>query len=70
VAGVAPRAFGMSHGTEDAIFPMEGVRQVTRRARGAFAPGKFLAVTFRGPHCFPGAVKRRAYAFLRRHLGA
>lgn len=70
VAGVSPRAFGMSHGTEDAIFPMEGVRQVTRRARGAFAPGKLLAVTFRGAHSFPDAVKRRAYAFLRRHLGA
>lgn len=70
VASIAPRAFGMSHGSEDAIFPSEGVRQVVRRARAVFDPGSFLAIAFRGPHCFPDAVKRRAVAFLRRHLGA
>jgi dienelactone hydrolase len=70
VAGVAPRAFGMSHGTQDRIFPMEGVRQVQRSARRAFPDGRFLSLVFRGEHCFPDAVKRRAYAFLRRHLGA
>lgn len=70
VAGVAPRAFGMSHGTRDPIFPVEGVRQIERRARTAFAPGYFLGIASRGPHCFPESVRRRAYAFLRRHLGA
>lgn len=69
VAGIAPRAFGMSHGTQDAIFPMCGVRQVQRRARASFPRGRFLSIVFKGPHCFPDVVKRRAYAFLRRHLG-
>jgi dienelactone hydrolase len=70
VASIAPRAFGMSHGTQDPIFPMEGVRQVQRRARGAFPKDRFLSIVFRGSHSFPAAVKRRAYAFLRRHLGS
>ncbi len=70
VASLAPRAFGMSHGTQDPIFPMEGVRQVQRRARSAFPKDRFLSIVFRGAHSFPAAVKRRAYAFLRRHLGS
>jgi dienelactone hydrolase len=70
VAAVAPRAFGMSHGSEDPLFPMEGVRQVQRRAEKAFPKGRFLGLVFPGPHAFPAAVKRRAYAFLLRHLRA
>jgi dienelactone hydrolase len=70
VAGVAPRAFGMSHGTQDALFPIAGVQQVRSRAQAAFPKGRVLSIVFRGPHCFPDTVKRRAYAFLRRHLGA
>ena len=69
VAAIAPRAFGMSHGTGDPIFPMDGVRQVQARARLVFPKSRFLSIVFQGPHCLPDAVKRRAYAFLRRHLG-
>jgi dienelactone hydrolase len=68
VAAIAPRAFGMSHGDADPIFPMEGVRQVQARARQTFPKGKFLSIVFQGSHCFPDAVKRRAYAFISRHL--
>jgi dienelactone hydrolase len=69
VAGIAPRAFGMSHGTLDGLFPMEGVHEVRRRAAAAFPKGRLLSILFRGAHGFPDAVKTRAYAFLRRHLG-
>jgi len=68
VAAIAPRAFGMSHGASDPLFPMEGVRRVQRRARAVFPDGKFLSIVFRGRHRLPDAVKRRAYAFLSRHL--
>jgi dienelactone hydrolase len=69
VAAIAPRAFGMSHGTEDPIFPLEGVRAVQRRARAVFPRERLLCIEFRGGHGFPEAVRKRAYAFLRRHLG-
>jgi dienelactone hydrolase len=68
VACIAPRAFGMSHGTRDPLFPMEGVRHIQSRARRVFPEHSFLSLVFRGSHSFPSAVKRSAYAFLRRHL--
>jgi len=69
VASVAPRAFGMSHGARDPLFPMDGVRRIQRRARAVFPKQNFLSIVFRGSHSFPDAVKRRAYLFLSRHLG-
>lgn len=70
VAGIAPRAFGMSHASDDPIFPMEGVRRVHRRARAAFPRGRSLRIVFRGGHAFPAPVRLRAYDFLARHLDA
>ena len=70
VASIAPRAFGMSHGAKDPLFPMDGVRRIQSRARKVFSERNFLSLVFRGAHCFPEAVKRRAYAFLSRHLDA
>lgn len=70
VASISPRAFGMSHGMRDPLFPMEGVRRIQSRARRVFAGRDFLSIVFRGSHSFPDDVKRRAYAFLNRHLGA
>jgi len=70
VASVAPRAFGMSHGAGDPLFPMDGVRQIQARARAVFPDRAFLSIVFRGSHSFPEAVKRRAFAFLARHLGS
>lgn len=69
VVGIAPRAFGMSHGRRDPIFPLDGVRAIHRAARRAFPRGKLLTILFDGPHALPVAVKQRAYAFLERHLG-
>jgi dienelactone hydrolase len=70
VACIAPRAFGMSHGTGDPLFPMDGVRRIQSRARGAFPEHSFLSLVFRGSHSFPEAIKRSVYAFLSRHLDA
>ena len=69
VAAVAPRAFGMSHGRDDAIFPFEGVQRIRARARRAFPPGRFLSLALPGGHDFPAEARRQAYGFLRRHLG-
>ncbi len=68
VASIAPRAFGMSHGTQDAMFPLTGVREIHRRAKDVFAPCQLLAIIFRGRHSFPETIRKRAYAFLERHL--
>jgi len=70
VASIAPRAFGMSHGAKDPLFPMDGVRRIQSRAREVFPDSNFMSIVFRGAHCFPDVVKRRAYAFLSRHLDA
>lgn len=69
VVGIAPRAFGMCHGRDDEIFPRDGVRRVRERARRAFPAGRFLSLELEGGHDFPPAARRRAYDFLRRHLG-
>lgn len=69
VAAIAPRAFGMSHGRRDAIFPLDGVRAIHRAARRAFPRDRLLTILFDGPHSLPSDVKARAYAFLERHLG-
>jgi dienelactone hydrolase len=69
VAAIAPRAFGMSHGAGDPLFPMQGVRRIQSRARKVFSERSFLSLVFPGSHSFPDAVRRRAYAFLSQHLG-
>lgn len=68
IALITPRAFGMSNGTKDWLFPMDGVRQVHRKAQQSFTHKNLLSIIFDGPHCFPDSVKRRAYAFLGSHL--
>lgn len=68
IASISPRAFGMSHGKADAIFPIEGVRQITRKAREKFPADKLLAIQFDGGHEFPAEVKARAYAFIARQF--
>jgi hypothetical protein len=46
---------------------MDGVRRIHSRGE-TFPERSFLSIVFRGGHTFPDAVKRRAYAFLDRHL--
>lgn len=69
---VAPRAFLLTAGEGDAIFPIDGVREFADAARAAYeaagVPERFRAVTFDGGHGFPNDVKAEAYAFLDRWL--
>lgn len=67
-ASIAPRAFGMSHGTGDRGFPLEGVRKIHRRCRAAFPPDRLLTILFRGGHSFPRRIRERAYRFLDANL--
>lgn len=65
---IAPRAFGMSNGTKDRLFPMDGVEEIQKRANKSFPRGKYLPIVFDGPHQLPDSVKKKAYFFLKKHL--
>jgi hypothetical protein len=73
VAKIAPRAFLLTAGETDAIFPIGGVRALTASAAVAYVergvPDRFRAVIFPAGHSFPDQVKAEAYAFLDRWLG-
>jgi dienelactone hydrolase len=72
VAGVAPRAFLLTAGEQDDIFPVDGVRALIGVAEAAYAqagvPDRFEAIIFPAGHSFPEDVKAGAYAFLDRWL--
>lgn len=72
VCSLAPRPFLMANGDADAIFPLDGVREIAARAAARYAaagtPGNFRSVVFPGGHGFPDGVKAQAYAFLDEHL--
>jgi len=72
IADLAPKPLFASHGTEDGLFPMEGVRRIVARAKEAYADagaaGRFRHYLFAGGHAFGEDVKAEAYAFLDRHL--
>jgi dienelactone hydrolase len=73
VAGaVAPRAFLLTAGESDHLFPIDGVRAIAEAARREYAeagaPERFEAVLFPGGHSFPDEMKAEAYAFLDRWL--
>jgi dienelactone hydrolase len=74
VADIAPRAFMLTAGDEDPLFPIDGVRALAETTRSAYTragvPERFQAVIFPGGHGFPGGVKAGAYAFLDRWLKA
>ena len=73
LAEIAPRAFLLTAGEQDAIFPIDGVRALSTAAEAAYAargvPERFRAVIFPAGHSFPDPVKAEAYAFLDRWLG-
>ena len=73
LAEIAPRAFLLTAGEHDAIFPIDGVRALAASAEAAYAargvPERFRAVIFPAGHSFPDQVKAEAYAFLDRWLG-
>jgi dienelactone hydrolase len=68
VAEIAPRAFLLTAGVDDRIFPVDGVRALAEMARAAYArlgvPERFRPIVFPGAHSFPDEVKAEAYAFL------
>jgi dienelactone hydrolase len=68
VAAIAPRAFGMSSGREDGMFPVSGVEAIHRKAETAFPAGQFLGLLFPGAHSFPVSIRNQAYDLLDRHL--
>ena len=73
LAEIAPRAFLLTAGEQDAIFPIDGVRDLAAAAEAAYAErgvaDRFRAVIFPAAHSFPDPVKAEAYAFLDRWLG-
>jgi predicted esterase len=72
VAAVAPRAFLLTAGETDPIFPVDGVRSLVENAQQAYAQRdmseRFRAIIFPGGHSFPPEVKAEAYEFLDRWL--
>lgn len=68
VAGISPRVFGMSSGTEDQMFPMEGIHRIHAKANNTFPAHHFLGLIFEDKHNFPPAIREQAYALLDRHL--
>ena len=72
VKGIAPRAFMMTNGTEDTLFPMDGVYDIIGQAEVHFAeigaPEGFQAIVFPGEHSFPRDLREKAYQFLDRFL--
>lgn len=72
LADIAPRAFLLTAGEQDSIFPIDGVRALAATAQEAYAragvPDRFRAIIFPAGHSFPDEVKAEAYAFLDRWL--
>jgi dienelactone hydrolase len=68
VAEIAPRAFMLTDGEQDLIFPIDGVRGLATTAQAAYArlgvAERFRALLFPAGHSFPADVKAEAYAFL------
>ena len=72
IEDMAPRAFMMTNGLRDPLFPVDGVREIIRQAGDRYAkmgvPDHFQSILFDGEHSFPDAVKQQAYDFLDAHL--
>jgi dienelactone hydrolase len=71
-AAVAPRAFLLTAGERDPLFPIDGVRDIVAAGRRQYAEvgalERFEAILFPGEHSFPAEVKALAYAFIDRWL--
>jgi dienelactone hydrolase len=72
IALIAPRPLSIISANHDAWFPLEGMREVARDLRHAYAllgaGSRFDYHEFEGPHDMPEHARRHAYRFLRRHL--
>jgi dienelactone hydrolase len=74
VAQIAPRAFMLTAGEQDGLFPIDGVRELAAVAQAAYArlgvAERFRAVVFPAGHSFPDEVKVEVHAFLDHWLRA
>jgi dienelactone hydrolase len=72
VVALAPRAFLLTAGETDPLFPIDGVRSLVERAQHHYTqegvPERFRAILFPTGHSFPDDMKREAYFFLDRWL--
>ena len=73
LCGIAPRAFAMTAGCKDDIFPIDGVREIVAEAEKRYADlgasDRFWVDLFDGEHCFGQQQKDRIYPWLDRMLG-
>jgi hypothetical protein len=71
-AAVAPRAFMLTAGERDPLYPSDGVRAIVATVRRQYAEvgvaERFEALIFPEGHSFPAEVKAQAYAFIDRWL--
>jgi dienelactone hydrolase len=72
VMGVAPRAFLLTAGETDPLFPIDGIHAIVEQAQQPYAqqgaPERFQAILFSAGHSFPDEVKATTYDFLDRLL--
>jgi hypothetical protein len=69
---MAPRAFMLTAGERDPLYPSDGVRAIVATVRRQYAEvgvaERFEALIFPEGHNFPAEVKAQAYAFIDRWL--
>ncbi|GLV54017.1 hydrolase [Dictyobacter sp. S3.2.2.5] len=72
ISSIAPTPLMMTAGTQDWIFPIDGVRRIGQQAAEAYAqqgvPDAFRLREFAGGHGFPTEVRAEAYQWLDRWL--
>jgi len=72
VGALAPRAFLLTAGETDPLFPIDGVRSIVEKAQHHYTqegvPERFQSILFPAGHSFPDDVKAEAYGFLDRWL--
>jgi hypothetical protein len=68
VSALAPRAFLLTAGETDHLFPIDGVRVIVEKAQHQYMhagmSGRFGAIVFPAGHSLPDGVKAEAYGFL------
>ena len=68
VCGIAPRPFAMSSGSNDLLFPIDGVETIIGQAKKRYAqfgkPGNFRPIIFEGGHMFGNDEKQEVFTWL------
>jgi len=70
---IAPRAFAFTSGVTDSLFPIDGVREIAKRAERKYAgqgvSDKLLTHIFDGGHYFDDEAKKKVYNFIDKQIG-